>query len=64
MAARPGPEAEFIVVTVQTADDLTPEKQTALQHALELAEDLGATIVTLRGATSPRHWQLSRRSSG
>jgi two-component system, OmpR family, sensor histidine kinase KdpD len=44
-----GLKAEFIVVTVQTTDDLTPEKQTALQHALELAEDLGATIVTLNG---------------
>ncbi|MDQ6602042.1 MAG: universal stress protein, partial [Chloroflexota bacterium] len=44
-----GLKAEFIVVTVRTADDLTPEKQTNLQKALDLAEDLGATVVTLEG---------------
>ncbi len=44
-----GLKAEFIVVTVRTTDDLTPEKQANLQKALDLAEDLGATVVTLEG---------------
>jgi two-component system, OmpR family, sensor histidine kinase KdpD len=44
-----GLKADFLVVTVRTADDLTPEKQANLQKALELAEDLGATVVTLDG---------------
>ncbi|MHB8644630.1 MAG: universal stress protein [Thermomicrobiales bacterium] len=44
-----GLKAEFLVVTVRTANDLTGEKQAALAKALELAEDLGATIVTLDG---------------
>ena len=44
-----GLKADFMVVTVQTADDLTPEKQASLRKALELAEDLGATVVTLDG---------------
>jgi two-component system sensor histidine kinase KdpD len=44
-----GLKAEFMVVTVQTPDDLAPEKQANLRKALELAEDLGATVVTLEG---------------
>ncbi len=44
-----GLKAEFMVVTVRSADDLTPEKQATLQKALDLAEDLGATVITLEG---------------
>lgn len=44
-----GLKAEFMVVTVQTPGDLTPERQAALRQSLELAEDLGATVVTLAG---------------
>lgn len=44
-----GLKAEFFVVSVETPDALTAEKQAALQKSLELAEDLGATVVTLSG---------------
>jgi two-component system sensor histidine kinase KdpD len=44
-----GLKAEFLVVTVQTPEAQTAEKQAALQQALMLAEDLGATVVTLEG---------------
>jgi two-component system sensor histidine kinase KdpD len=44
-----GLKAEFLVVTVQTPEAQTAEKQAALQKALDLAEDLGATVVTLEG---------------
>ncbi len=44
-----GLKAEFLVVTVQTPEAQTAEKQAALTRALELAEDLGATVITLSG---------------
>ena len=44
-----GLKAEFLVVSVQTPDAQTAEKQAALRKALDLAEDLGATVVTLNG---------------
>jgi len=42
-------KGEFFVVTVATPEALSAEKQAALQRILELAEDLGATVVTLSG---------------
>ena len=44
-----GLKAEFLVVTVQTPDAQTVERQAAVQKALVLAEDLGATVITLEG---------------
>lgn len=44
-----GLKADFTVVTVETAETLRPDKQAAIRKHLELAEDLGATVVTLGG---------------
>lgn len=44
-----GLKAEFLVVTVETPEAQTAERQAAIAKTLELAEDLGATIVTLTG---------------
>lgn len=44
-----GLKADFLVVTVQTPEAQTAERQVALQKWLVLAEDLGATVVTLEG---------------
>ncbi len=42
-------KAEFFVVTVETPDVQGEKTQAALYKTLELAEDLGATVVTLSG---------------
>jgi two-component system, OmpR family, sensor histidine kinase KdpD len=44
-----GLKAEFLVVSVQTPEAQTTEKRAALREALDLAEDLGATVVTIEG---------------
>ena len=44
-----GLKADFLVVTVQTPEGQTAARQAALAPVLELAEDLGATVVTLAG---------------
>ena len=44
-----GLKAEFLVVTVETPEAQTAERQAAIAKALELAEDLGATVITLTG---------------
>lgn len=42
-------KAEFFVVTVETPEIQGDKTQAALRKTLELAEDLGATVVTLSG---------------
>lgn len=44
-----GMKAEFFVVAVETPQMQAGEKRDALRRILELAEDLGATVVTLSG---------------
>ncbi len=44
-----GMKAEFFVVSVATPEMTAGERQAALGKHLELAEDLGATVVTLSG---------------
>ncbi len=44
-----GLKAEFTVATVESPDSQRPEYRAAVAKNLELAEDLGATVVTLSG---------------
>ena len=44
-----GMKAEFFVVTVETPEAQGEKTRSALRKTLELAEDLGATVVTLSG---------------